>query len=156
MSEVCKQQLPTPGGSWNGSLTQFCSFITSCWDKGTFVSALTRPVKAQFQIFGDADGNKTRWRLFSCREVTKQSTLNDKGRCQSLPSLNAPKNKPNFSCCNWSNSASPDLRCRLAQGRTGNKRPPEAGGGNSHACEDPGGFKLICGNNIRWKHSALR
>ncbi|XP_056889674.1 ras and EF-hand domain-containing protein homolog [Takifugu flavidus] len=38
--------------------------------------------------------------LHLAREVTKQSALHDKDRCQSLPSLNAPKNKPNFSCCN--------------------------------------------------------
>uniref|UniRef100_H3CKH3 RAS and EF-hand domain containing n=1 Tax=Tetraodon nigroviridis TaxID=99883 RepID=H3CKH3_TETNG len=38
--------------------------------------------------------------LHLAREVTKQTALSDKGRCQSLPSLNAPKNKPNFSCCN--------------------------------------------------------
>lgn len=50
------------------------------------------------------------WYLFFCREVTKQTALNDKDRCQSLPSLNAPKNKPNFSCCNWTNSTHPDLQ----------------------------------------------
>lgn len=39
------------------------------------------------------------------REVTKQANLHDKTHHQSLPSLNAPRKKPNFSCCNWSNSS---------------------------------------------------
>ncbi|XP_068613910.1 ras and EF-hand domain-containing protein-like [Brachionichthys hirsutus] len=36
--------------------------------------------------------------LHLAREVTKQATFDE--NAQSLPSLNAPKNKPNFSCCN--------------------------------------------------------
>lgn len=35
------------------------------------------------------------------REVTKQALFSVKPSFQSLPRLNAPRNKPNFSCCNW-------------------------------------------------------
>lgn len=35
------------------------------------------------------------------REVTKQALFTEKPSFQSLPRLNAPRNKPNFSCCNW-------------------------------------------------------
>lgn len=37
----------------------------------------------------------------SHREVTRQALFTEKPQHQSLPSLSAPKKKPNFSCCNW-------------------------------------------------------
>ncbi|XP_010746790.2 ras and EF-hand domain-containing protein [Larimichthys crocea] len=38
--------------------------------------------------------------LHLARQVTKKATFDDKSHYQSLPSLDAPRNKPNFSCCN--------------------------------------------------------
>ncbi|XP_075875726.1 ras and EF-hand domain-containing protein homolog isoform X2 [Nelusetta ayraudi] len=38
--------------------------------------------------------------LHLAREVTKQALFTEKPSFQSLPRLNAPRNKPNFSCCN--------------------------------------------------------
>ncbi|XP_026177465.1 ras and EF-hand domain-containing protein isoform X2 [Mastacembelus armatus] len=37
--------------------------------------------------------------LHLARQVKKQAAFNDKNHNQSLPSLDAPRNKPNFSCC---------------------------------------------------------
>lgn len=37
----------------------------------------------------------------SHREVTRQALFTEKPQHQSLPSLSAPRKKPNFSCCNW-------------------------------------------------------
>ncbi|XP_067378185.1 ras and EF-hand domain-containing protein [Channa argus] len=37
--------------------------------------------------------------LHLARQVTKHATFDEKSRHQSLPSLDAPRNKPNFSCC---------------------------------------------------------
>ncbi|XP_041854216.1 ras and EF-hand domain-containing protein homolog [Melanotaenia boesemani] len=38
--------------------------------------------------------------LHLARQVTKYATFEEKSHHQSLPSLNAPRNKPQFSCCN--------------------------------------------------------
>ncbi|XP_060894830.1 ras and EF-hand domain-containing protein homolog [Labrus mixtus] len=38
--------------------------------------------------------------LHLARQVIKQATFDDKGHYQKLPSLDAPRKKPNFSCCN--------------------------------------------------------
>ncbi|XP_070820690.1 ras and EF-hand domain-containing protein [Chaetodon trifascialis] len=38
--------------------------------------------------------------LHLARQVTKQDTFDEKTHYQSLPSLDAPRKKPNFSCCN--------------------------------------------------------
>ncbi|CAG5923738.1 unnamed protein product [Menidia menidia] len=38
--------------------------------------------------------------LHLARLVTKHATFEEKGRCQSLPSLSAPRTKQKFSCCN--------------------------------------------------------
>lgn len=35
------------------------------------------------------------------REVTRKALFTEKPQHQSLPSLSAPRKKPNFSCCNW-------------------------------------------------------
>ncbi|XP_040010397.1 ras and EF-hand domain-containing protein [Xiphias gladius] len=37
--------------------------------------------------------------LHLARQVKEQATFDEKSRCQSLPSLDAPRKKPNFSCC---------------------------------------------------------
>ncbi|XP_034396442.1 ras and EF-hand domain-containing protein [Cyclopterus lumpus] len=37
--------------------------------------------------------------LHLARQVTKQAAFDDKSHYQSLPKLDAPRNKPNFSCC---------------------------------------------------------
>lgn len=37
--------------------------------------------------------------LHLARQVTKQAAFNDKSHYQSLPNLDAPRKKPNFSCC---------------------------------------------------------
>ncbi|XP_054467499.1 ras and EF-hand domain-containing protein homolog [Anoplopoma fimbria] len=38
--------------------------------------------------------------LHLARQVTKQAAFDDKSHYQSLPNLDAPRKKPNFSCCN--------------------------------------------------------
>lgn len=47
------------------------------------------------------------------RQVRKHAAFDEKSRYQSLPSLNAPRNKPNFSCCTWSNSPELDVHVWL-------------------------------------------
>lgn len=54
------------------------------------------------------------------REVTKQALFTEKPSFQSLPRLNAPRNKPNFSCCNWvrhrtRDTAQPALKRKAAR-----------------------------------------
>lgn len=156
------QQLLTPAGSSNGSITRFCSEAHSsphirtqnlCFGPDSRCGV---QINNQ-QIASDAVSPKIGDRLLFCREVTKQTTLNDKGRCQSLPSLNAPKNKPNFTCCNWSNSAYPDLHCWLHEDRR------EQEDYRGRRWRQPWLWKsrlfkfIVCGNaaDICWEHSAL-
>lgn len=88
--------------------------------------------------------------LFFCREVTKQSALQDKGRCQSLPSLNAPKNKPNFSCCNWSKSTQSRPPGRTSWRQTGGEGWRERDK-SLHYCETVHERRA----NTHWQHSGL-